>query len=210
MFNLQNPSFSNPCAGWRADDDSPITVSTVYRWTTDAILSQSRSHAWEEAEMYTLFPVEVRPSIVLTYSVHKNGAALSRESQDMIAPGDYGLYTTGKNIILCITTGWVTLTHRRPLILLFLPSSSIIFENGGRSERKYPVALRQGISSCRGMSFTLSDAQQASLTRSVIQQTLGRDQTVTYRTTIASSYSRDRTMVHRWKPSYPYRWTQSA
>ena len=31
--------------------------------------------------------------MVLTYSVHKNGAGLSRESQDNIAPGDYGLYT---------------------------------------------------------------------------------------------------------------------
>jgi len=77
--------------------------------------------------MYSLFPVEVRPSIVLTYSVHKNGAALSRESQDIIVPGDYGLYTIGKDTILCTTTGWVTLTHRRPLTLLFLPSRSAIF-----------------------------------------------------------------------------------
>ena len=33
--------------------------------------------------------------MVLTYSVHKNGAGLFRESQDIIAPGDYGLYTIG-------------------------------------------------------------------------------------------------------------------
>ena len=32
------------------------------------------------------------------------------------------------------------------------------------SERKQPVALRQGICPCRGMCFTLSDAQQASFT----------------------------------------------
>lgn len=81
--------------GWHVDKDSPITVSTAYRWITDAVLSQARSHTWEEAETYTLFPVEVRPSMVLTYSVHKNGAGLSRESQDIIAPGDYGLYTIG-------------------------------------------------------------------------------------------------------------------
>jgi len=81
--------------GWRVDNDSPITVSTAYRWITDAVLCQSRSHTWDEAGRYTLFPVEVQPSIVMTYSVHKNGAGLSRESQDIIAPGDYGLYTIG-------------------------------------------------------------------------------------------------------------------
>jgi len=32
---------------------------------------------------------------VLTYTVDKNGAGLSRESQDIIAPGDYGIYTIG-------------------------------------------------------------------------------------------------------------------
>ncbi|KAF8524082.1 hypothetical protein BU17DRAFT_85143 [Hysterangium stoloniferum] len=69
---------------------------------------------WEEAETYTLFPVEVGPSIVLTYSVHKNGAGLSRESQDIIAPGDYGLYAIGKNAISCTTTGYVTLTQETP------------------------------------------------------------------------------------------------
>ena len=123
-------------AGWRVDNNSPITVSTAYRWITDAFLSQSMSHTWEEAERYTLFPVEVRPSDVLTYSVHKNGDGLSRESQDIIAPGDYGLYTISKNIILCIITGQVTLAHRKPLTLLFLLSSSVIFDCGKRSERR--------------------------------------------------------------------------
>ena len=87
------------------DNDSPITVSTAYRWITDAV-NEFRSHdAWEEAETYTLFPVEVRPSNVLTYSVHKNGTGLSRESQDVIAPGDYGVYTIGKNTIMRTATG---------------------------------------------------------------------------------------------------------
>ncbi len=93
---------SNFFPGWRVDNDSPVTVSTAYRWITDAVLSQSRSHTWEEAERYTLFPVEVRPSIVLTYSVHKNGSGLSRESKDIIAPGDYGLYTTGKDALFFV------------------------------------------------------------------------------------------------------------
>lgn len=84
-------------SGWRVDNNSPITVSTAYHWIIDAVLSHSRPHNWKEAERFTLFPVEVRPSNVLTYSVLKNGPGLSRESQDVIAPGDYGLYTIGKN-----------------------------------------------------------------------------------------------------------------
>ncbi len=71
-------------------DDSPITVSTAHRLDNRR---SSRSRSWKEAGRYTLFPVGVRPSIVMTYSVYKNGARLSRESQDIVAPGDYGLYT---------------------------------------------------------------------------------------------------------------------
>ena len=91
--------------GWRVDNDSPVTVSTAYRWITEAVLSQARSHTWEEAKKFTLFPVEVRPGNVLRYSVHKYGAGLSRESQGIIAPGDYALYTLGTNATLCVTTG---------------------------------------------------------------------------------------------------------
>ncbi|KAF8816776.1 hypothetical protein BYT27DRAFT_6377119 [Phlegmacium glaucopus] len=75
---------------WCTEEDS---VALAYRWITNAVLYQASSRSWEEAERFTLFPVEVRPNYVMTYSVHKNGAALSRESQDIIAPGDYGLYT---------------------------------------------------------------------------------------------------------------------
>ena len=110
-FDSQSPTSSwNPYSltGWRVDNDSPITVSTAYRWITDAVQAQLQGQPqlrpWEEAERFTLFPVEVRPSVVLTYFVHKNGAGLSRESQDVIAPGDYGLYTIGTNTILCTTT----------------------------------------------------------------------------------------------------------
>ncbi|KAF8812754.1 hypothetical protein BYT27DRAFT_7182478 [Phlegmacium glaucopus] len=91
--------------GWRVGSDSPITISTAYRWITNAVLYQNRPHSWQEADRFTLFPVDVQPSIVMTYSVHKNGDGLSRESQDMIVPGDYGLFTVGKNTILCTTTG---------------------------------------------------------------------------------------------------------
>ena len=106
-FNLQSrhQTHIHLIPGWRVDKDSPITVSTAYRWITKVVLSQAQSYTWEEGEKYTLFPVKVRPSMVMTYSVHQNGAGLSRESQDIIVPGDYGLYTIGKNTILCTTTG---------------------------------------------------------------------------------------------------------
>ncbi|KAF8816780.1 hypothetical protein BYT27DRAFT_7181235, partial [Phlegmacium glaucopus] len=89
----------NLALGWRVSSDSPITVSTAYRWITNAVMYQASSHSWQEAERFTLFPVEVRPTYVMTYSVHKYGAALSRESQEIIAPGDYGLYTPGNPIL---------------------------------------------------------------------------------------------------------------
>jgi len=80
--------------GWRVDNNSSITVSTAYRWITDGVLGQYRTPILKEAERFTLFPVKVRP-IASRYFVHKNGDGLSRESQDIIAPGDYGLYTIG-------------------------------------------------------------------------------------------------------------------
>ena len=96
------------------------------------------------AERYTLFPVEVRPNIVMTYSVHKNGAGLSRESEDIMVPGDYGLNTIGKNTFFCIITCWMSLTRRRCQAVLLLPATSFICEHGRSSRRKQPCALRQG------------------------------------------------------------------
>ena len=93
-----------PYPGWHVGDDSPVTVSTAYRWITDAV--QAGYPDWEEAESYALFPVDVQPSGVLTYSVHKSGTtSLSRECQDAIVPGDYGLYATGVNTASSIATG---------------------------------------------------------------------------------------------------------
>ncbi|KAF8675719.1 hypothetical protein AX14_005020, partial [Amanita brunnescens Koide BX004] len=73
---------------WRVGDDSLITVSTVYRWVNSAVEAQCHGYPWKEAE--SRFDLDV-----LTYSVHKNGAALSRESQEIIVPGDYGSYAIG-------------------------------------------------------------------------------------------------------------------
>ena len=117
----------------------------------------TQAKCWKEAETYTLFPVEVRPSNVLMYAIHKNGAGLPRESNDIIVPGDYGVYTTGKNIFLCATTESVTLTHRKAFTLPFIRSSSHIFGYGGSNERTWPADVRQGIPSSRRMYFTLSD-----------------------------------------------------
>ncbi|KAF7761262.1 hypothetical protein Agabi119p4_10671 [Agaricus bisporus var. burnettii] len=79
--------------GWRVGDDSPVTTSTAYRWITTAV--ETQSHGWKDINSFTLCPVDVRPSGVLTYRVRQNGAALPRESHDIIAPGDYGVYTRG-------------------------------------------------------------------------------------------------------------------
>ena len=49
--------------------------------------------------------VDVQPNGVMTYSVRKSGASLSRECQDAIVPGDYGLYAIGMNTTSFIATG---------------------------------------------------------------------------------------------------------
>ena len=79
------------CVPLRVDNKPPISVS--YRWIATAI--ETHDPDWDEAETYALLPVMVRPSDVLTYSVHRNGPALLRESHDIIVPGDYGFYATG-------------------------------------------------------------------------------------------------------------------
>lgn len=43
-------------------------------------------------ESFALFPVVVLPSGVLTYVIQRNDFSLSREFQENIVPGDYGIY----------------------------------------------------------------------------------------------------------------------
>ena len=78
--------------GWRVDTDSPTSISTAYRWIT------SFDHPDYPSEPIALFPVVVRPSNMLTYAVQRSGLALSRESGENIAPGDYGIYNEGKKV----------------------------------------------------------------------------------------------------------------
>jgi hypothetical protein len=60
------------------------------------IIVESLYHGWQEAQSYALFPVEIRPSGVLTYYNFRNGPILNPESQELIAPGDYGIFAKGK------------------------------------------------------------------------------------------------------------------
>ena len=78
--------------GWRVDTDSPTSITTAYRWIT------TLDDPDFTPEPIALFPVVVRPSNVLTYAIKRNGSALSRGSEENIAPGDYGIYNKGKKV----------------------------------------------------------------------------------------------------------------
>jgi len=79
--------------GWRVDRCSPMTISTAYRWVTTAV-NAHYGRGWEhtQAKSFALFRVKIQPALVLRYNVVRNGPALPRESQEIMAPGDYGIY----------------------------------------------------------------------------------------------------------------------
>ena len=81
--------------GWHVDTYSPTSISTACRWITTIVRYQNPKFSFEG---FTLFPVDIRPYDVLLYSMRRSGSALSQESQENIAPGDYGIYYDGKNI----------------------------------------------------------------------------------------------------------------
>ena len=70
------------------------------------IIVESLYHGWKEAQSYALFPVEIRPSGVLTYYNFRNGPILNPESQELIAPGDYGIFTKGKTEYFSLRQSW--------------------------------------------------------------------------------------------------------
>jgi hypothetical protein len=88
--------FSKHCSyqwlGWHVDDHSPITIATAYRWVMSSV--QTESPKWKQAKTFVLCPIITQLNGVLLYSVHKNGAALSRESNEIISTGDYGVYAS--------------------------------------------------------------------------------------------------------------------
>ena len=49
---------------------------------------------WEDTS-FALFPVIIQPALVLRYNVVRNGPALPRDSQEIMASGDYGIYVLG-------------------------------------------------------------------------------------------------------------------
>jgi hypothetical protein len=85
LFDQSKQLHSERCIGLRVDVSSPITISTSYRWIKGA--AQFKYPAWE-ADSFAVFPVSVRPTGVLAYSIKRNGPALSRDSHDVIVPGD--------------------------------------------------------------------------------------------------------------------------
>jgi hypothetical protein len=105
QLSIGTPSDANDGAGSRSltslimfrlgvDSCSPVTISTSYRWVTIAV--KGLSPEWSKGHSFALFPVGIRPSGVLTYNNYRNGPALSPESQESLAPGDYGIFTIGK------------------------------------------------------------------------------------------------------------------
>jgi hypothetical protein len=81
--------------GLRVDSDSPISVATVHRWITTMVQVKRITFA---PEAFALFPVVIRPAFVLTYAIQQSGSALSRESTENIAPGDYGIFNEGLKV----------------------------------------------------------------------------------------------------------------
>jgi len=128
-------------AGWCVDTDSPTSISTAHRWITTIVQTEDPNFS---PESFALFPVVIRPSGVLTYVIQRSGLALSRESQENIVPGDYGIYNKGKKVdfvnksrpgeLQTIADG-----SKPSVDYIFTPPLS--YADWGRSFEKYSVAL---------------------------------------------------------------------
>jgi len=80
--------------GWHVDTDAPVSTSTAHRWISTIVQTECPRAA---PRPFALFPVVIRPTGVFTYAIKQSGSALSQESEENIAPGDYGIYNEGKN-----------------------------------------------------------------------------------------------------------------
>ncbi len=189
-------SYSNEYPGWHVGNDSSITASTVCRWIASAVEAQCHDYSWQEAESYTLFPVEVQPNDVrLTYSVHKNGAALSRESQERVVPGDYGLYAIGTNYTSRTTVSWLTqCIGDSRLYYFFQPAHS--FSDMEGIVKANSAALSAKVPHFCVEYALLSNAEQASLIPSIIRQALNRDRRCLFSGAVPSCDSD--TLVATW------------
>jgi hypothetical protein len=110
-FDQSKQQHSERCIGWHVDVSSPMTISTSYRWIKAA--AQLKYPTWEPDDSFALFPVSVRPTSVLGYAIERNGPALSRDSHEVIVPGDYGIYNIGMKLHSMYQASFVSLGNCR-------------------------------------------------------------------------------------------------
>jgi hypothetical protein len=133
--------------GWRVDTDSPTSISTAHRWITTIVQTEDPNFV---PESFALFPVVIRPSGILTYVIQRSGLALSRESQENIVPGDYGIYNEGKKVHFVYKSRpgelqtMASADGSKPSMdYIFTPPLS--YADWGRSFEKYSVALAKKV-----------------------------------------------------------------
>jgi hypothetical protein len=105
-FRLVN--HTQEVSGWRVDHQLPLTVATMYRWIGSSVDIQYPG--CDIYKSFALFRIEVQPSGVLTYNLCPTGDALRRDCQELVSPGDYGIYNAGAKT--CKLGGLVILTRQ--------------------------------------------------------------------------------------------------
>ena len=131
--------------GWRVDTDSPTSISTAHRWITTIVQTEVPNFA---PESFSLFPVVIRPSGVLTYVIQRSGLALSRESQESIVPGDYGIYKEGRKVHFVSRSRpdeLQTIADGSKPIVDYIVTPQLSYAIWGRSFEKYSVALAKKV-----------------------------------------------------------------
>jgi hypothetical protein len=162
--------------GWHVDTDSPTSISTVYRWITTLVQTEDPNFT---PELFALFPVVIRPSNVLTYAVQPSGLALSRESQENIVPGDYGIYNEGKKVHFVFKS---KRDEHQTIVDGSRPSEHFTFDTQYSYARwgdifdlnSVGLAKKVCLFSCM-IHPILSDMKQASLPSSIAERSLARD-----------------------------------
>jgi hypothetical protein len=115
LFDQSKQQHLERCIGWRVDVSSPITISTSYRWIKAA--AQFKYPTSDKTDLFALFPVVIRPTGVLAYNIERNGPALSRDSHEVIVPGDYGIFNIGMKLHSVYQASFVSLGNCRRVTL---------------------------------------------------------------------------------------------
>ncbi|TDL20937.1 hypothetical protein BD410DRAFT_899216 [Rickenella mellea] len=112
---------------------SPLKVSTIYRWI-DIAYRTSYPYVGVSTTAFALHPVSVEPSGPITYTVKRNGPPLSRQSQEMVLPGDYGIYNTGMKFYLVALATCQFDSHRwinaRVLLSIYATALNVAIAEG--------------------------------------------------------------------------------